>query len=296
LGTAVSPVRERTWSALPPAAKLVAKAAWGGFARLTAHHRLLPSYLIIGTQRGGTTSLYKYLVQHPALGQALTKELRFFDLNYHKGLDWYRSRFPTARRIERRLMGRPNPVVGEASPDYLFHPHAPRRIAGDLPDVKLIVLLRNPVDRAYSHYWHQFSRGHETLSFADAVSAEPERLRGELLRMKDDESYVSYERHHHSYIARGKYAEQLEVWFQLFARDRFLIESSERFFQDPSAGLSRALNFLGVADRKISRFEVFNAFTAGQMEAELRIQLERHFRPHNEHLYDLLGEDFGWDE
>src|SRR5439155_7010676 len=144
-----------------------------------------------------------------------------FDLNYHRGIDWYRSRFPTEgyrRRVRRRRgVGQ---VVGEASPDYLFHPHVPARVASALPAVKLIVLLRNPVDRAFSHYWHQAKRGFEDLSFQEAVAQEPSRLNGELERVISDERYVSFERHHHSYLARGRYAEQLEVWFDLFPRQQ----------------------------------------------------------------------------
>ena len=174
----------RIWERLPSPARDAAKKGWAGYARLTARGRLLPDYLIIGTQRGGTTSLYKYLTRHPSLAHALTKELRFFDLNYDKGMAWYRSRFPSRRykQLVRRTRG-VELVVGEGSPDYMFHPHAPGRIARTLPSAKLIVFLRNPVDRAWSHYWHQHSRGHEPLSFDEAVLREPERLAGELEKM-----------------------------------------------------------------------------------------------------------------
>jgi hypothetical protein len=287
---------ERAWRTLPDPAKDAAKAVWSGYARLTARGRILPDFLVIGTQRGGTTSLYKYLVQHPHLSHALTKELRFFDLNYHRGLPWYRSRFPSRRYREavRRRRGM-DLMVGEASPDYMFHPHAPRRVAAALPDVKLIVLLRNPVDRAWSHYWHQFKRGHETLSFEEAVAAEPDRLAGEMERILADQSYVSYERHHHSYLARGAYADQLQAWMDLFPRDRILIESSEEFFEQPDMVFQRVLEFLGLPTFRLPEYETFNAFRSGDIEPALRATLADHFRPHNGRLYDLLGRDFGWD-
>lgn len=292
----MSRAAERLWRGAPAPARDAAKAAWAGYARLTSRGRLLPDYLIIGTQRGGTTSLYKYLAEHPAHARALTKELRFFDLNHRKGVSWYRSRFPSRRYREavKRTRG-VDLVVGEASPDYIFHPHAPGRVAALLPTVKLIVLLRDPVDRAYSHYWHQYQRGHEQLSFHEAIEREGERLDGELERIVSDEDYVSYERHHHSYLARSLYADQLAAWFDLFPREQFMIERSEDLFQDPEALFGRVLAFLGLPRGGPRKFERFNAFTQRPMDAAMRARLKEHFRPHNERLSLLLGRDLGWD-
>jgi hypothetical protein len=288
-------ITERAWRTLPAPAKNAAKAVWSGYAWLTSRGRMLPDFLIIGTQRGGTTSLYKYLVQHPNLSHALTKEIRFFDLNYQRGLPWYRSRFPSRRRREAsRQRGGSGLVVGEASPDYLFHPLAPARVAHDLPEAKLIVLLRNPIDRAFSHYWHQFKRGHEVLTFEQAVAAEPDRLAGELDKVLADPTYVSYERHHHSYLARGIYVDQLAAWMELLPRDRFLIERSEDLFQDPPAVFKRVLEFLGLPDHHLTEYETFNAFSSGEMDPALRARLGEYFRPHNERLEGFLGREFGW--
>ncbi len=290
-------VADRVWEGLPRWAKDGAKKTWAGYALITSRSRLLPDYIIIGTQRAGTTSLYKYLVKHPAVAHALTKELRFFDLFYDKGIGWYRSRFPSARyrsRVERTKGHRL--LVGESSPDYMFHPHAPRRMAELLPDVKLILLLRNPVDRAFSHYWHQAKRGFETLSFEEAIEQEPERLRGELDRMLGDERYVSFERHHHSYLERGIYVDQLRRWTDRYPQDRFLIERSEDFFADPSVVLRRVQEFLELPHWDLAEYEKFNAFTSGSMSTTLRKDLLAYFRPHNERLYEFLGRDLRWDE
>jgi hypothetical protein len=286
---------DRAWRRLPDPAKQAAKATWAGYARITSGHRLLPDFLIIGTQRGGTTSLYKYLGQHPAMARALTKELRFFDLNYDRGVAWYRSRFPSARYREsfRRRKGMAL-VVGEASPDYLFYPHAPGRVRPLIPEVKLVVMLRDPVERAWSHYWHQFKRNHETLSFEEAIRREPERLAGELERMVADEHYISYERHHHSYLTRGIYVDQLRAWMELFRRDQFLIERSEDFFADPGAAFKRVQAFLGLPPWDLDQYEQFNAFASGSMDPDVRAELVAHFRPHNQRLEEFLGRDFGW--
>jgi len=287
---------DRAWEGLPRPVKDGAKSAWAGYARLTSASRLLPDYIIIGTQRAGTTSLYKYLVRHPAIAHALTKELRFFDLHYERGFGWYRSRFPSARHRERLRRAKDlSMIVGESSPDYLFHPYAPGRIARALPDVKLVVLLRNPVDRAYSHYWHQAARGFEPLGFEEAIEREPERLAGELERMLEDERYVSYERHHHSYLSRGVYVDQLRTWFDLFAREQFLILRSEDLFVDPPAVYRQVLEFLGAPPWELREYETFNAFSLGSTNSARRARLVEHFRPHNARLADLLGRDPGWD-
>ncbi len=291
----MSSIAERTWDRLPESGKRAAKAAWSGWARLTARSRMLPDFLIIGTQRGGTTSLYKYLVRHPAVGHALTKELRFFDLHYDRGLDWYRSRFPSERHRARAAERGVDLIVGEASPDYLFYPASPARVAADLPDVRLIVLLRDPVERAFSHYWHQRRRGFEDLSFEEAVRREPERLASAGGGRADAAGQGGFELHHHSYLARGRYAEQLERWFAHHPRDRFLIERSEDFFEDPGTVFARVLRFLDLPPFEPGAYETFNKFADDRLDPGLRAELAEGFRDGNRRLADLLGRDFGWD-
>jgi sulfotransferase family protein len=292
----VNSVAERAWRGLPDPVRDSVKDVYAAYARATGRLRVLPDYLIIGTQRGGTTSLYKYLVRHPAHAHALTKELRFFDLHYNRGLDWYRSCFPT--RAYRRAMSATRGLhlrVGEASPDYVFHPLADRRIARDLPWARFVLLLRNPVDRAFSHYWHQRKRGHEDRTFEEAIDLEPKRLAGERERMEADPGYLSYEYHHHSYLARGRYAEQLERWTALFPRERFLVERSEDFYDDPHSVCQRVLDFLELPRRSLGPYEVFNAFGEGSMDPATRERLVEHFRPHNRRLEDLLRRGMRWD-
>src|SRR5947209_20310719 len=155
--------------------------------------RMMPDFIIIGTMRGGTTSLYSYLTTHPHIGSAYMKEVHFFDVYYSKGIGWYRSQFPSSiQKYYAEYVQKQQFITGEASPYYLFHPHAPKRITKFLPQVELIVLLRNPVSRAYSHYSHEVAGGHEKLSFEEAIECEQERIGKEAERLARNEHDVSY--------------------------------------------------------------------------------------------------------
>jgi Sulfotransferase domain len=281
------------------ATKLARRAArWSAqaYARPTAGLRLLPDYLIIGAQRAGTTSLHRYLVQHPGVRTMLrTKGVHFFDTAYGRGMSWYASRFPT--RLTAWWVARRHGVelrTGEASPYYLFHPLVPGRVAEHLPRVKLIALLRDPVGRAYSHYQHEVARGFETLSFEEAIEAEPVRLAGETERMLADPGYHSFAHQHHSYLARGCYAEQLARWRAHFDDRQLLVLSSERFFAEPGPTFRRVLDFLELPAFTPDAFEKHNAHDYRRMGAEVHARLVDHYREPNARLYESLGDDFGW--
>jgi Sulfotransferase domain len=184
-------------------------------------------------------------------------------------------------------------VVGESSPYYMFHPLAPARIAERLPDVKLIVLLRDPVDRAYSHYQHMRFEGLERCdTFEEALDREAARLEGEVEKILTQPGYESYHHRHHAYTTRGVYAEQIEHLQSLFPPDRLLVLD---FLADPSAGLQAVLSFLGLGPFEAPiDLKAHNAGRYADMEAGTRERLVAFFAPHNERLYGLLGVDFGW--
>src|SRR5947209_2068248 len=166
---------------------------------ITSSLRVLPDFLIIGTQRGGTTALYHYLKTHPCIAPASISDTRFFERKYSKGLRWYQAHFPALwERVYAQQVQKSFLLTGEACSSYLFYPHSPRRIAQTLPHIKLIVLLRNPVDRAYSQYYHARELGHETLSFEDALRGEEERTAWEREKILKDEQHES-----HTYIHRS---------------------------------------------------------------------------------------------
>jgi len=255
----------------------------------------MPDYLIIGAQRGGTTSLYNYLSQHPSVAPALRKEVHFFDLNYRKGISWYRSNFPTffSRYLFRQRHGC-DLLSGEASPYYLFHPHAPRRVLKHLPQAKLIVLLRNPIERAYSHYNLARKLGFENLSFEEGIEKEEERLDGEVKKMLEDELYLGSSHRHHSYLRRGIYVDQLKVWMDSFPWDRILVLRSEDLFSNPPSVFGPVLEFLNLRPWEPKEYEKFNALEYQSINPSTRNRLAEFFKGHNERLYALLGRDFGW--
>jgi hypothetical protein len=206
---------------------------------------MLPDFLIIGTQKGGTTFLYNLLRRHPHFKAAVKKEIHFFDTpGFRRGLDWYRTHFPQQQQSKGRKV-----ITGEASPYYLFYPHAPRRVAETMPQVKLLALLRNPVDRAYSDYQHTFRQEHESLGFNEALELEAERLRGEKEKILADEGYRSINYRRYSYLARGIYVDQLKEWHRYFDREQLLILKSEDFFARPLETLELVLEFLNLPER-----------------------------------------------
>jgi hypothetical protein len=249
----------------------------------------LPNFIIIGAQRSGTTSLYNYLIQHPLVAPVLLKEVHFFDLNFDRGLLWYLAHFP---RLSIKSM-----ITGEASPYYLFHPLVPHRVAQILPNVKLIAVLRNPVDRAFSHYKHERSQGLEPLLWEDAIRKESERIAGEEDKLTQNPAYYSFNHRHYSYLARGRYAEQLRRWLEVFPLEQFLILQSENIFVDPSKALNQCCEFLGIPNVRLEVYKKRNVsakFTKDNMKN--REVLVHYFRPYNQQLFELLGKEFDWNK
>ena len=257
---------------------------------------MLPGFLIIGAQRAGTTSMYRTLSQHPDVAKAvLHKGVHYFDMNYDQPLSWYRAHFPlraTARRSGLAAGG--SALTFESSPYYMFHPLAGQRIADDLPGVKLLVLVRDPTERAYSAHAHELARGFETESFARALELEPERLRGETERMIADPGYLSHSHQHHAYCARGRYAEQLDRLEPIFGTDRIHVVDSGDFFTKPEPAYDGVLDFLGLRRHDYPEFERHNARPRSPMPEPVRARLDEHFGPFDEKLTRWLGRAPSW--
>ena len=241
----------------------------------------LPTFLVVGAQRSGTTSLYEYLAAHPDVFMATPKELHFFDRHLDRGVDWYRSRFEGARG-ER--------AVGEATPAYLYVPSAAEGMADVVPECRLVAVLRNPVDRAFSHYLLERGRGWEDRSFEDAIDAEPERLASGSI----DELL------HHSYVDRGRYVRQLRRIGERFARSALLVLLFEDLRDRPEDTYREVCRFLGVDEgfRPPVLGRVYNAADAsrrrrdaGRMARAVRRRLLEAFRADNDALGEWLGRD-----
>jgi Sulfotransferase domain len=265
---------------------------------LSASRRPLPDFLIVGAQRSGTTSLYRYLLAHPqVLPASPSKGVHYFDKHPGKSLRWYRAHFPTeaARRRREDRFGGPI-VTGEGSPYYLFHPHAPARAAAAVSNARIIAMLRDPVERAYSHYQQEYARGFEDAdTFERAIDLEPERLAGERERMLADPGYDSHELQHHSYLARGEYVDQVVAWREHFPEEQVLVICAERFFAEPAATYADVLRFLGLPHPpETPSFKAYNARPSKGMSAETRARLRAHFAEPNRRLEEYLGTTMGW--
>ncbi len=298
----------RSWSS----ERSVAKPAWGRVkfrARQVAHlsliaarqptsrARMLPSFLIVGQARCGTTSMFEVLEQHPAVFHSLLpkKEVHYFDLDYGHSLAWYQCHFPLAVRARwaTRDLGVP-PVAFEASPYYMFHPLAPERIHRDLPGVKLLVLLRDPVERAYSAHAHQTGFGGETQPFERALELEDSRLEGETERLIADPAYVSFNHRFYAYRTRGHYIDQLEHLERVFGRERIHVIDCGDFFTTPGPVYDHVIDFLGLPHLGQPAFTARNARPRSPMSGNVRAELEEHFRPYDERLTAWLGREPSW--
>lgn len=287
-----------------------------------------PSFLIIGTQKGGTTSLYQYLLQHPQMLAAQQKEIHFFDLKYELGDGWYLSQFPLLKpTIPTTIIPKSSQdsitktrekystddhadltsnvtlktdisvITGEASPYYLLHPLVPKRVASFNAAFKLIILLRDPVDRALSHYYHEVRLGFESLTLAEAIAQEPDRLAGELEKFATDPHYQSYPLQHYSYVLRGIYVDQLQQWQRYFPCQQILILNSEKFYEFPQLAMDRVTDFLGISRWEFQDFQPFNSGSYSRTDQDSEVEkikadLKDQFLTHNLRLWDYLNVHF----
>ena len=258
------------------------------FRVMTSRWRVLPDFVIVGAQRSGTTSLFDYLGRHPQVFPAFRKEVHFHDLHHDRGLGWYRAHFPLTWRMSE------GDIAGEATPNYLIHPDAPRRLQATTPDARLIVMIRNPIERTHSSWRLMSSRGIETASFKDAIAREqrtPDPLVGESTggpeRLGSALQFL--------YVAKSRYAEQIERWLEFFSQEQLTVIASEDLFVNPAGVLSDLSKFLGIDPWDPASFPALNRVAPASIDDGLRQELAEYFRPHNRRLELLLGRTFDWD-
>lgn len=187
----------------------------------------LPHFIIVGTMKSGTTSLGHYLDQHDHIYMP-KNEVHFFDNfggyadRWNRGLEWYGSQFKLAKE---------NQIIGEKTPTYSYLEDVPARIKETLPKVKLIWIFRNPIDRAYSNYWHAVKNGGERESFEYAVNNEQERIQTDIWK---------------GYVKRSNYAEQVRNYLNYFDLDQMLFLTFEEMKNDLKVTLQKTCQFLNV--------------------------------------------------
>jgi len=279
---------------------------------LNRKERLVPSFIIIGAARAGTTSLYAYLNSHPNVLPAAKKETVFFNYAYHSNLDWYKMYFPTISEREKikKQKGIQRVITGEATPSYLIDPLVPKRISEMLPNVKLIVLLRNPIERALSHYHHNVFFGIEKLPFDQAIKKEPERINKSFEELKNEEinfnvNSISYffkimrfktkNYFNFSYLETGKYYEHLKNWLDMFPKNQLLIIQSEDFFDNTKNIFRQVQDFLDLPYYDLGHYRPHWEIKHQPMKDNLRKSLKEYFEPYNSKLYKYLGTDFQWE-
>jgi len=269
------------------------------YCSITGWSHTLPDYLIIGFPKCGTTSLHEYLTQHPSIYPPLGKEIDYFDRLYSKGVNWYKVRFPLLSKkffIKKVLCK--DFITGEATPRYIEHPHTLNRIKKTIPGAKFIVLLRNPIERSFSHYNMNIRNGYECHTFEDAIKHEKDRIKGRYEKMLNNQNYYSWDYDLFGYLEHSNYFEKLKKWMSEFPREQFLIIQSEDFLKNPSIIYHIVLKFLNLPKWESSEYKLYKKreYKHSKISPTLKKELVEYFRPHNEKLYKLLGTNFHWED
>lgn len=263
------------------------------FATVTARYRVSPQFLVIGAMKAGTTSLYHYISQHPQVLPSRKKEIHYFDGgqnpetdNYLKNYSWYKSHFPL------KISLKPGMITGEASPRYLYDPRAPGRIAKVNHNMRLIVILRNPTERAISHYFHEKRQLREESSMLEALQNEESRMKQVMVEKEYNSSIFA----HCSYKDRGLYGKQIKRYLEYFNREQLLILESQDFFTRPEENMRKVFQFLGVDSTYIPpHLEIKNkSANKTEVDPQVYLMLDRFFHQHNLELFQLIGKRFDW--
>jgi hypothetical protein len=294
--TSVTSIKEHS----PRWVRDAAIVATRGFGRATSHSRTGPDFLVIGTKRGGTTSLFNYLMMHPGvLGlfprPRLQKSTDYFFKGYERGDQWYRSNFHT-QSFRDRMASRLGYETrsGEASPYYCWDPRTAARAQAVNPGLKAVMLVRSPVERAFSHWQERVHNGVEPLSFEHALAVEDARTDGELERMLNDPLYYSEAHDWYSYRARGLYLPQIMNWTSAFPAEQLLVVCSEDLYADVQGTFDRVCAFLGLPAKTLPTTKPFNASRPLEMPAAAREELTAYYAPHTQELSEYLGRPLLW--
>tara|TARA_B100000029_G_scaffold291507_1_gene285073 strand:- start:48 stop:887 length:840 start_codon:yes stop_codon:yes gene_type:complete len=258
-----------------------------GISGITASSRVLPDFIINGTVRSGTTSLYYNICEHPSILSADYDEIGFFDSNYQLGINWYRSMFPTQKEITELKEKTGFAITGEDTPFYFWKKEAAKRIMENLPDVKIITIFRNPIDRAYSNYNLGVRANTEKLTFEDAISDEMKFLNEHSFRESIDRQ--------RSYISKGIYEKQIKFWFEIFPKEQIHILSTEDMKKNPHNALKKIFQFLEIPEYTIKNPQKQKSAKYEKMNEKTRERLLDYYQPFNEKFFKIINQKFDWD-
>ena len=265
------------------------------YRNLTSSSRVLPDFIIIGAGRAGTTALYTYLIQHPSIITASTDndepvaDLHFFEYMISDKISWYKSHFP--RKSKNSF------VTGEFTSTYMYHKNVPERIFNLIPKIKLIVILRNPIDKAYSTYNQQSHFNEVTSSFEETIKAEFARIdlnKNHIEYTNNNPNFDNYVEY--NIIRHGIYFNYLEKWFKIFPKKQIFVVDSNELENFPQQTLNKVFEFLNLSPHEIPNLAKVNVGKYSPMTESTRESLIEFYKPHNAKLNNLLGTNFDWNK
>ena len=247
-----------------------------------------PNFIVIGFMKCGTTSLFDYISQHPRVLRAFEKEIEFFNRDdlYKLGVEWYRSNFPP-------IPSQSGYLSGEATPNYITcGAKAAQKVQSLFPDLKFIVALRNPVQRAISHYYFSLKRGAKHQSFEKKIDEDINKLNEKLQQVNGFNNINRL----WGIVLSGLYVYFLEQWMNIFPKEQFLILKTEDLAENTSDTMSRVFNFLGLpAYEQIQYPQKNKGSYSSNINEEILMRLQEFYRPHNQRLEELMGCKFDWE-
>ncbi|WP_019507957.1 tetratricopeptide repeat protein [Pleurocapsa sp. PCC 7319] len=241
-----------------------------------------PDFIIAGASKSGTSSIHYYLSRHPQILLSHKKEIDFYRKNFQRGIEWYLAHFPT-------LTDREDFLTGEATPNYLRFPEVAQRIKDTFPQVKIIILLRNPADRAISWHYHKLNTGLTNQDLASAIAEEIERLAS-----VSETEIINTGYYNPDNILSSLYIYKLKPWIELLGREQFLILKSEEFYSNPHRIMAKVFKFLGLPNCPLENYPQVNAGSYNQVDSDLRETLVNYFAPYNQQLEEYLDIKFDW--
>jgi hypothetical protein len=261
---------------------------------ITGFIRVIPDFLVIGAKRCGTTSLYQHLPEHPCISKSPYDNMGFFNDNFHLGVNWYKSFFPTTFTRNKIKSKFGDFLAFDVTTKYMEEESTANNVYQTKPNMKIIIILRNPVDRAYSQYHLSVRQTAERRSFEDVVEENMNRL--------NKESHEHYEikprfsAKEDNYLKKGLYALQLRYWLKIFPRENILIVSTEEFESNQQIIYNKIFEFLNISKSEVKNTKKMEKGNYPPMKSETRNLLLEYFRPHNHELFELINMEFDWDK